>query len=386
MSEAEHEAPPPPPPPAVKKRAVPIIIMGATIAIITLIGALYARARAGVNDVALSSEPKGVTVVRARAWTFQARRTYVGTIEPWQQAKIGPQLVSAYVDSVLVRPGARVKRRDVLATLDCRNASALEKAVSMQARALEATQGALANEASRVAGLLDGGYASANEVELKQAESASKQAQLLALQAQMMGTSLQVSDCVLRAPFDGEVADRQADPGAFVRPGTTLLTLIDRSTVRITADVPEADFDAVAPGTAVKLRMFSTGEERTGTVTRRAPAADAATRTLRVELDLENAARTLPVGTTAELVLEVGEPAAAIELPIAAASVRGKKANVFVVDGEVARQRSLEVLGEAQGRLYVAPKSLSEGAQVVTLGRSQLREGDRVAALREVAR
>ncbi|MBL8952571.1 MAG: efflux RND transporter periplasmic adaptor subunit, partial [Myxococcaceae bacterium] len=185
------------------------------------------------------------------------------------------------------------------------------------------------------------------------------------------------------APFDGEIADRQADPGAFVRPGSTLATAIDRTTVRVSADVPETDFEAVAPGTPVKLRMLASGATRTATVARRAPAADPSTRTIHVELDLPNADRSLPVGTTAELLIDVGEPADAVELPIAAASVRGKRANVFVVEGGVAKRRALEVLGEAQGRLYVAPKGLEGGAQVVTLGRATLRDGDAVAAKRD---
>ena len=36
----------------------------------------------------------------------------------------------------------------------------------------------------------------------------------------MQRATLEVNDCVLRAPFDGEIAARSVDPGAFVRPGT----------------------------------------------------------------------------------------------------------------------------------------------------------------------
>ena len=81
---------------------------------------------------------------------------------------------SAYVDTVLVRPGDVVKRGQVLATLDCRNASASSKAVAMQARALEAEQEAIAHESARVAELNEGGFASPNEIEKHAAESASK--------------------------------------------------------------------------------------------------------------------------------------------------------------------------------------------------------------------
>src|SRR6185369_15109512 len=116
-------------------------------------------------------------------------------------------------------------------------------------------------EAARVSNMLEGGYVSPNEAEMKKADTASKEAELLATRARLMRASLEVNDCILRAPFDGEVADRLSDPGAFARPGSSVVTIVDRSTVRVSADVPENDFDGVAPGTPVKLRMMATGGE-----------------------------------------------------------------------------------------------------------------------------
>ena len=69
-----------------------------------------------------------VTVIVARETTFRDRRRYVGTLRPWIEASVGPQYISVYVDTVLVRPGATVRRGDVIATLDCRNASASSQA------------------------------------------------------------------------------------------------------------------------------------------------------------------------------------------------------------------------------------------------------------------
>ncbi|HSS38542.1 MAG TPA: biotin/lipoyl-binding protein, partial [Polyangia bacterium] len=115
-------------------RRLPLAIAAGTAGIVVIGVLLVARASSRVNDVALASTPKPVTVVAARAATYRPLRRYVGTIQPWIQAKVGPQLISAYVDTVLVRPGDAVKRGQVLATLDCRNASASSKAVAMQAR------------------------------------------------------------------------------------------------------------------------------------------------------------------------------------------------------------------------------------------------------------
>ena len=374
------ENPPTPESTTTHRDRLPWYIAGGGAIVLALMFLLYLHARGAVNDVALSSQPKGVTVIAARASSWRASRTYVGTIEPWIEAKVGPQLVSAYADTVLVRPGAVVKRGEVLATLDCRNASESSKAVEMQARALQTTQTALADQAARISQLVDGGYASQDEVEQKKAESESKQAQLAALQAQLANASLQVDDCVLRAPFDGEVATREIDPGAFVRPGQPVATLVQRDTVRVTADVPEDDFVAVAPGTPVKIRVLATGVTLSGAIARRAPAADLSTRTVHVEIDLPNADRSLPVGTTAELTLDVGRPQPATEIPLLAANVRGSKATVFVAgeDG-TAHAKSFAVLGERGGSLFVEP-GLAADSHVVTQGRTTLGEGDKVAA------
>ena len=153
-------------------RRVPLIIGALTFAAIALGALLVSRASGDVNQVALASLPKGVTAVQARAASYRPQRRYVGTIQPWLEARVGPQLISGYVDTVLVRPGDVVRKGQVLATLDCRNASASSKAVAMQARAIQTEQEALAHEAARVAALKDGGFASANEIENREASSA----------------------------------------------------------------------------------------------------------------------------------------------------------------------------------------------------------------------
>jgi membrane fusion protein (multidrug efflux system) len=368
-------------PPNVRRTGfIPALIVLGVLAVLSIGGVALRHAEAGINHVALAAAPKPVTVMAAQGTTFRGSRTYVGTLEPWVLAAIGPQLVSAFVDTVLVRPGEVVKKGDVMATLDCRNASATSQAVAMQARALDARQKAVAHEAARVQGLLEGGFVSPNEAEQKAAQSASEQAQLLATQAKLLGTALEVNDCILRAPFDGEVAARNVDPGAFVRPGTAIVSIVDRAIVRVTADAPEVDFDVVAPGTQVAVHVLSTRQDLVAQVSRRAPVADESTRTVRFEIDVPNRDRTIPVGTTGELRIDVGQPVSAVEVPLSAVSVRGAKGSVFVVENGVARARSVSVLGEIAGKIYLEP-TLGAGSLIVLEGRALLNDGDQVHAL-----
>jgi membrane fusion protein (multidrug efflux system) len=360
----------------------PFVLLGVSLVLAALLG-LYLRSVAHTNHESLSQSAKPVAVEPALSGSFRPTREYVGTLQPWGLAKVGPQYVSAYVGTVLVRPGAAVKRGEVLATLDCRNASAATREIAARAKALEERRNAVAHETDRMKEMQKGGFASENELEQLTARTASESAEVEGLRASLTARSLEVDDCVLRAPFTGEVADRFADPGAYVRPGQPVVTVIDRNTVRVSAEAPESDFEVVASGTEVTIQG-SSGAALTGKVSRRAPAADEVTRTVHFEIDVPNLQHALPVGTTAVVAIEVGKPAPATLLPLRAATIRGDKATVFIVEKNLARKQVVPVLGEAGGTLYVDPK-LAAGTPVVVEGRALLDDGDAVKA-KEIAK
>jgi RND family efflux transporter MFP subunit len=250
----------------------------------------------------------------------------------------------------------------------------------MHVQADGARQLASADKAARQSSLLDGGFIAPNDVEESKAVSDTERAQLLESRAKLVGTSLGVSDCVLRAPFDGEIATRTTDPGAFVRPGSAIISIVDRSTARVVVDAPEKDFELVPVGTVVGIRMLATPAKVDGTVSRRSPRADARTRTIRFEVDLPDPRQAFPAGTTAIVRVDVGEPVPATAIPLYAATQHDGKARFFLVEGGVARAHEARVLGERAGSLYFDPKVLAAEARVVTEGRALLSDGDRVNA------
>ncbi|HEY3816261.1 MAG TPA: efflux RND transporter periplasmic adaptor subunit [Polyangiaceae bacterium] len=356
---------------------VPIVIVAGVLLVATIGAALIHRSESKVNHVALSSTAKPVTVVAAEGTSFRESRVYVGTLRPWIEAQVGPQFISAYVDTVLVRPGAFVKRGEVLATLDCRNASASNQAVAAEARAIDARQHAVADESARLKTMLDGGFVSPNEAEMKEAQSASELAQLASQRAKMMGTNLEVNDCILRSPFEGEIATRTIDPGAFVRPGTAIVSVVDRTTVRMTFDAPEGDFSTIAPGASLTVHVLATGETIAGTIARRSPSADPDTRTVHCEVDLSDPTRHIPVNTTGEVRIQIGNPRPCTAIPLDAASISGSKAGVFVVEGGRAHKAMYRVEGELGGAVFL-DRSLAAGTPVVSEGRAILADGDAV--------
>ena len=57
---------------------------------------------------------KRVALQAATKTTFRPTRRYVGAVVPWQEARIGPQFIAAYVSDVTVRPGDAKKRGEVV--------------------------------------------------------------------------------------------------------------------------------------------------------------------------------------------------------------------------------------------------------------------------------
>jgi membrane fusion protein, multidrug efflux system len=381
LTPATHHSAPHAPgePPGARPSRITQLVVALGVAIVLVAGALLVHhAESEVNNVPLSSVAKPVTVVAAQDTRYREQRTYIGALRPWIEAQVGPQYISVYVDTVLVRPGAVVKRGEILATLDCRNASASSRAVAAEARAIDEQQRALSDEAKRMASLLDGGYIDPNSVQLKQAQSSSQLAQLAAQNAKLTASTLNVNDCILRAPFDGEVASRFIDPGAFVHPGTSIVSVVDRNTVRMTFDVPENDFGIVTPNTQLSVHVVATDRTLSGTISRRSPSADPDTRTVHVEVDIPDPNREIPVNTTGEVKIDVGEPVPATAIPLDAAAISGSKAAIFTVENGVAHKMTFKSLGERGATVFLDP-SLKPGTQVVTEGRSILSDGDHVA-------
>ncbi len=159
---------------------------------------------------------------------------------------------------------------------------------------MDARRRAAEDEATRLATLLDGGFVAPNEVEVKSAVSLADTALLLKTQANLLKSSLDVRDCVLRAPFDGEIGTRTFDPGAFVHPGDAIVSIVDRAAVRITVDASEKDFDSLEPSTPVRIDLLATGAHLVAPISRRSPRADPRTRTIHFEVDVARSETAIP--------------------------------------------------------------------------------------------
>jgi Cu(I)/Ag(I) efflux system membrane fusion protein len=91
------------------------------------------------------------------------------------------------------------------------------------------------------------------------------------------------------AQFGGIVLERQMLPGAYIRPGDRLYSLVDLSTAWISADIYEKDIANVRTGQEVVITSQAyPGETFTGNVVFISPVLDDVTRTLKVRVELDN--------------------------------------------------------------------------------------------------
>jgi RND family efflux transporter MFP subunit len=145
------------------------------------------------------------------------------------------------------------------------------------------------------------------------------------------------------APFDGVVTARNTDIGDLINSGsstgvkTDLFHIAQPGTLRVYVNVPEDYSQGVKAGMTAGLSLAEfPGRQFQGKLVRTAQAIDVTTRTLLVEIDVDNPSGTLFSGSYAEVHLKVPTQASAYLLPVNTLLFRSEGLQVGVVkDGKV---------------------------------------------------
>lgn len=176
----------------------------------------------------------------------------------------------------------------------------------------------------------------------------------------------------IRAPYDGRIAQKLAYPGDLATPGQPLLVLESSATLRIEAAVPASLAAPLALGTELALQISGAAAPTTGRVVEIAAAADPATRTVLVKLELPSPDPAWS-GRAARIELP-GPPTEALLVPAACVSVFGQMERVFVVrDGRA--QLRLVKTGAMRGDRIELLAGVAAGESVVVAPPGTLRDG-----------
>ncbi|HEY5961066.1 MAG TPA: efflux RND transporter periplasmic adaptor subunit [Polyangiaceae bacterium] len=188
-----------------------------------------------------------------------------------------------------------------------------------------------------------------------------------------------LSDTTLRAPTDGIVAKRYAEPGTSASPGVPIVSLVQTRTILASAPVPETRVAKLKVGDKGHVFVSALGCAIDGTVRDIAMVADPLTRTYVTRLTLPNHDGTLRVGMVAEIDLpQAGEPEAVVVPPESIRLNDQGTPYLFVVkDGDLLEQRLVKVPGYVGEGVAIAA-GLAEGERVVTSGTTMLEAGMKV--------
>jgi len=185
------------------------------------------------------------------------------------------------------------------------------------------------------------------------------------------------------APFDGVVTQRNTDVGALINagetPGSALFRVADTHRLRIYVSVPQSYAGEISPGlTAGLVFADRPGKRYQAAVVSTARALDASSRTLQVELQIDNSGGELLPGSYAEVHFDLHGASTTLRIPVNAVLFRAQGLLVATVDSSNHAHlhlitqgrdfgREIEVLsGVEPGDTLIVnpPDSISDGMQV----------------------
>src|SRR5690606_9662572 len=230
-----------------------------------------------------------------------AQASFAGDIRAREESplsfRVGGKIVERHVDV-----GDHVRRGELLATLDAADLQARARAARARLAAAEAELGRARADQARFAALAEDQLVSRSALDAQNAAATAAQGQVDAARAELEVAGNQSGYSELRAAADGVNAARHVEAGQVVAAGQAVYTLAGDGTREVAFAVPEGRVDAIRPGQAVRVELWSDPERRwPGRVREIAPMADPASRTFAARAVVEAPAGALELGQSARV-------------------------------------------------------------------------------------
>ena len=305
-----------------------------------------------------------------------------GSVQAFYEAPIYAR-TSGYLKTWYTDIGAAVKKGQLLAEIETPE-------VDQQLRQAEADLGtARANyELARTTnerwkGLLSTESVSQQDADQRAGDAAAKAAAQASASANLARLHELEGFKRVVAPFNGVVTQRNTDVGALINagqtPGSALFRVADTHRLRIYVQVPQPYAAQISAGMSAALEFTDhPGQHYSAVVASTAHALDAVSRTLQVELQIDNSKGDLLPGSYVQVTFTLPPSPGTLRVPVNTVIFRGKSPQVAIVDaGQHVRLRDiaegrdfgteLEVLAgiEPDDILVVnPPDSIADGVQV----------------------
>jgi RND family efflux transporter MFP subunit len=386
--------------PRQKKRTLVWPVAGLAVLLVAGGGAFYAtRAEPAVAvGFAVARAPEGgksVSLLDASGYVVARRQATVAS------------KITARVVQVVIEEGQHIAAGQIMATLDDTNIHAglvQAEAQLRQAEAnLAASKVALADETpifARQQELNAKGWVASADLDEERAKfNADQEAVKVAQKGlEVAQASLEVArrnqdDTVVRAPFDGIVTVKAAQPGEMVSPlsagggftRTGIGTMVDMDSLEVEVDVGESFIERVRPNQPCEVRLNAYPDQPIPAyVIAIIPTADRSKATVKVRVGFrQKDQRILPEmgARVAFLADNAGAEKKALPagflVPATAISGMGDNAAVFVVKGDKVERRAVK-LGAKSGNDQTVIAGLAQGETVATGDLAKLTDGAKV--------
>ena len=334
---------------------------------IVLVTAAYFAVRSGLRllstpEVASTQAAKlSVVAFEARPETKAGALSIRGRTAADQKAIVRAD-ASGVVTATPAALGALVKEGDVLCRLDIEARDAGRREAEAALRKAEIDYQAAVKLAAE-------GFRS--EAGLAAAKAARDQARANADRA-----SIEFEKTIIRAPFDGVFDARAAEIGDLLKPGDPCGTVVKPSPFLVKGAVAEKDVALVRAGDGARARL-ATGETIDGVVRFVAAAADPATRTFDIEIEIPNDEGKLRDGVTAEVTVE-SAAREAHRVPRSALTLDDDgRIGVKLIGGDSrARFHPVSIIGEENEGVWVA--GLEGPQRIIVRGQDYVKDGETV--------
>lgn len=299
----------------------------------------------------------------------------------WQQVDLYAK-ENSFVSKLYVDVGADVKAGQLLATLEAPELNSRLAAAESRLKSQEAIYTASKSQYDRLYETSKTpGTISQNDLDQAAARKNSDLAQLDAAKAAHREITVLQGYLEIRAPFDGVISARNANPGAYVGPSGKgsefpMFTLQAQKKLRLVVAVPEAYTAYLDVKQPVAFTVKSIPNETfKGLVNRQAGALDTRLRAERVEIDVENNSKKLLPGMIAEV--SIPFPAKDSTLIVPKSALVNSPERLFVVRVVNGKAEWVDVKKgrEANGKIEVFSDQLRVGDQLVKKASEEVRDG-----------
>lgn len=361
----------------------------AALAIAGLAGAgLTGCADATSDDAPAAAAPGAPPVTSAVVIQRPVTETqeFSGRLEAIEVVAIRPR-VSGYITAVNFKPGAEVKKGEVLFVIDPRPYQAEADRTKAVAAAAQARAGLARLELQRAELLLADKAIAQREFDERAAGQKELDASVRAAQAEHETARLNLAYTRVTSPIDGRVSKAEITLGNLVDATAVLTSVVSLERIYASFDGDESTYLRVSrrtnAGQPVEVKVGLAGEEgfpHSGKLEFVDNQLDSRSGSVRMRATLANTDRALAPGLFARVQIAGGAPTPQILIVDRAINTDQDRKFVYVVDKDgKAEYRSVK-LGPLDDGLRIVREGLKPGEKIVVNGLQRVRPGAPIAA------